>query len=157
MTEPPPLMANTHSPRIPGHEVVGDIVKLGEGVDKWSEGDRVGGPWHGGHDGTCKQCNRGNFQMCSNEAINGISRDGGYAEYCTLRSEAAVRIPSDIDPVSAAPLLCAGVTLFNGVRNMHITPGDIVAVQGLGGLGKLPHLSIHPTSLPSNLEYLNHH
>jgi len=72
-----PLIIPLCSPRIPGHEVVGDIVKLGEGVDKWSEGDRVGGPWHGGHDGTCKQCNRGNFQMCSNEAINGISRDGG--------------------------------------------------------------------------------
>ncbi|KAJ9638783.1 hypothetical protein H2201_005724 [Coniosporium apollinis] len=124
-------------PIIPGHEVIGTIVAVGEGEKRWKEGDRVGGPWHGGHDGTCKACNRGLFQMCSNEAINGVTRNGGYSEYCTLRSEAAVSIPSDVDPADYAPLLCAGVTVFNGIRKMNIVQGDTVAVQGLGGLGHL--------------------
>ncbi|KAF2748819.1 alcohol dehydrogenase [Sporormia fimetaria CBS 119925] len=124
-------------PRVPGHEVIGTVVRIGEGVKQWKEGDKVGGPWHGSHDGTCKACNRGNFQMCENETVNGVNRDGGYAEYCTLRAEAAVRIPPEADPVEYAPLLCAGVTVFNGIRKMQITPGDIVAVQGLGGLGHL--------------------
>ncbi|KAB8360938.1 hypothetical protein FH972_024670 [Carpinus fangiana] len=104
-------------PRIPGHEVIGDVVAVGPGEKK--------------------QCNKGLFQMCANEAINGVSRDGGYSEYVTLRSEAAVTIPKDLDPYETAPLLCAGVTLFNSVRKMDIERGDIVAVQGLGGLGHL--------------------
>jgi len=124
-------------PRIPGHEVIGTVVAVGQHVKKWQIGDRVGGPWHGGHDGVCKACNRGLFQMCDNEVINGVNRDGGYAEYCTLRSEAAVSIPKDVDPADFAPLLCAGVTVFNGIRKMNIVQGDIVAVQGLGGLGHL--------------------
>ncbi|KAH7092128.1 alcohol dehydrogenase [Paraphoma chrysanthemicola] len=124
-------------PRTPGHEVIGTVVAIGEGEKKWAIGDKVGGPWHGGHDGTCKSCNRGLFQVCNNEAINGVSRDGGYAEYCNLRTEAVVRIPQDADPAEYAPLLCAGVTVFNGIRKMNIIPGDIVAVQGLGGLGHL--------------------
>jgi len=95
-------------PRIPGHEVIGTIVAIGPGESKWQ-----------------------------NELINGVSWNGGYAEYCTLRSEAAVRIPPDADPAQYAPLLCAGITVFNGIRKMNITPGDIVAVQGLGGLGHL--------------------
>ncbi|KAL5119838.1 hypothetical protein ACEQ8H_002199 [Pleosporales sp. CAS-2024a] len=90
-----------------------------------------------GHDGVCKACNRGLFRMCEKGVENGVTRDGGYAEYCTLRSEAAVRIPQDADPAEYAPLLCAGVTVFNGIRNMNIVPGDTVAVQGLGGLGHL--------------------
>ncbi|KAF2710251.1 alcohol dehydrogenase [Pleomassaria siparia CBS 279.74] len=124
-------------PRIPGHEIIGTVVAVGEGEKRWKEGDKIGGAWHGGHDGTCKACNRGLFQMCENVVANGVSRDGGYAEYCTLRSEAAVRIPQDADPAEYAPLLCAGVTVFNGIRKMNIVPGDIVAVQGLGGLGHL--------------------
>jgi D-arabinose 1-dehydrogenase-like Zn-dependent alcohol dehydrogenase len=97
----------------------------------------VGGAWHGAHDGTCKSCNRGLFQMCEKELVNGVTRDGGYAEYCTLKTEAAVRIPMDADPAEYAPLLCAGVTVFNGIRKMNIVQGDVVAIQGLGGLGHL--------------------
>ncbi|KAL1626474.1 hypothetical protein SLS56_006785 [Neofusicoccum ribis] len=124
-------------PIIPGHEVIGDIVAIGPDEKKWKVGDRVGGPWHGGHDGLCKQCNRGMFQMCANEAINGVTRNGGYAEYVTLRTEAAVRIPAGLDPAESAPLLCAGVTVFNAMRNMGVIAGGTVAVQGLGGLGHL--------------------
>jgi len=87
--------------------------------------------------GTCKSCNRGLFQMCKNEAINGVTRDGGYGEYVTLRTEAVVRVPKDIDPAEYAPILCAGITVFNSLRNQHIIPGDVVGVQGLGGLGHL--------------------
>ncbi len=124
-------------PRTPGHEIVGDVVAVGDGVKTLSTGQRVGGPWHGGHDGTCRQCNRGQFQMCENEQINGYSRDGGYAEYVLLRAEAVVRVPKDMEPASAAPLLCAGVTVFNGIRKMGVEQGALVAVQGLGGLGHL--------------------
>jgi len=124
-------------PRIPGHEVIGTVVAVGPGEKKWKIGDKVGGAWHGGHDGTCKACNRGVYQMCDNGVVNGVSRDGGYAEYCTLRTEAAVRIPKEADPAEYAPLLCAGVTVFNGIRKMGIVQGDIVAIQGLGGLGHL--------------------
>jgi len=124
-------------PVIPGHEVIGTVVKLGSSVTKWKEGDLIGGGWHGGHDGVCKACNRGLYQMCDNEKINGVSRNGGYAEYATVRAEAAVRIPAGISVIDAAPLLCAGVTTFNGIRQMNVTAGDIVAVQGLGGLGHL--------------------
>ncbi|KAF2865451.1 alcohol dehydrogenase [Massariosphaeria phaeospora] len=124
-------------PIIPGHEVIGTVVAVGAGEKKWKVDDKVGGAWHGGHDAACKACNRGLFQMCENGAVNGITRNGGYAEYCTLRTEAAVRIPKDADPAEYAPLLCAGVTVFNGIRNMNIIPGDTVAIQGLGGLGHL--------------------
>ncbi|KAK3683117.1 hypothetical protein LTR37_020555 [Vermiconidia calcicola] len=120
-----------------GHEYVGDIVCVSSSEKKWKVGDRVGGAWHGGHDFTCRACSRGQFQMCKNKTINGVSRDGGYGQYATVRSEAAVRIPKDADPAKIAPLLCAGVTVFNGMRNMNITAGDTVAVQGLGGLGHL--------------------
>jgi len=124
-------------PIIPGHEIIGNVVAVGDGDKKWKVGDRVGGPWHGGHDSTCKQCNRGQFQMCQNGAVNGVSRDGGYAEYVLLRTEAVVRVPKEVDPVEYAPILCAGITVFNSIRKLNITPGDIVAVQGLGGLGHL--------------------
>ncbi|KIW03457.1 uncharacterized protein PV09_05226 [Verruconis gallopava] len=122
---------------IPGHEVIGHVVAVGPGEKRWKEGDRVGGGWHGGHDGSCKSCNRGLFQTCQNAAVNGVTRDGGYSEYCTLRSEAGVRIPTDMDAAEVAPLLCAGVTVFNGIRQMKIVPGGVVAIQGLGGLGHL--------------------
>ncbi|KAF2014770.1 alcohol dehydrogenase [Aaosphaeria arxii CBS 175.79] len=124
-------------PRIPGHEVIGTVVAIGPNERKWKVGDKVGGPWHGGHDGLCTPCNKGLYQMCENEEINGVTRDGGYSEYCILRTEATVRIPKDADPAEYAPLLCAGVTVFNGIRKMNITHGDIVAIQGLGGLGHL--------------------
>lgn len=124
-------------PRTPGHEVVGDIVSVGSGVTNLKAGDRVGGPWHGGHDGTCRSCQRGQFQLCEHKDVNGLSRDGGWAEYVLLRAEAVVRVPKEIDPAEVAPLLCAGVTVFNGIRKMHVEQGAIVAVQGLGGLGHL--------------------
>lgn len=124
-------------PRVPGHELVGDVVEVGPGVERFSLGDRVGGPWHGGHDGSCRQCSRSQFQMCDNKAVNGVTRDGGYAEYALLRAEAVVRVPKEIDPAEAAPLLCAGVTVFNGLRKLHVEQGNLVAVQGLGGLGHL--------------------
>ncbi|KFY19608.1 hypothetical protein V493_07892 [Pseudogymnoascus sp. VKM F-4281 (FW-2241)] len=124
-------------PRVPGHEVVGDIVSVGEGVTHLKNGDRVGGPWHGGHDGICRSCQRGQFQLCDKRAVNGYTLDGGYAEYVILRAEAVVRVPKEIDPAEAAPLLCAGVTVFNGIRKMHVEQGALVAVQGLGGLGHL--------------------
>ena len=113
------------------------MVKIGDHEKKWKVGDRVGGAWHGGHDGVCKSCNKGRFQTCDNRTVNGVYREGGYGEYATIRSEAAVRIPKDMDPAQVAPLLCAGVTVFNGMRHMDAGPGDIVAIQGLGGLGMM--------------------
>ncbi|OBT62756.1 hypothetical protein VE03_07086 [Pseudogymnoascus sp. 23342-1-I1] len=124
-------------PRTPGHEVVGDVVAVGPLVKQFKKGDRVGGPWHGGHDNTCRTCRLGLFQMCDRQLINGCSHDGGWAEYVILRAEAVVRVPRDVDPVEVAPLLCAGVTVFNGIRKMHVEQGALVAVQGLGGLGHL--------------------
>ncbi|KAF5606485.1 general amidase [Fusarium subglutinans] len=124
-------------PRVPGHELVGDVVAVGDGVSKFTVGERVGGAWHGGHDGTCRSCQTGSFQLCDNGVINGVTMDGGYAEYVLLHAEAAVRIPSDADPAEVAPLLCAGVTVFNAIRRIGVLQGGLVAVQGLGGLGHL--------------------
>ncbi|KAF4439092.1 hypothetical protein FACUT_4446 [Fusarium acutatum] len=124
-------------PRVPGHELVGDVVAVGDGVTSFKVGERVGGAWHGGHDGTCRSCQTGSFQLCDNGAINGVTMDGGYAEYVLLHAEAAVRIPSDADPAEVAPLLCAGVTVFNAIRRIGVLQGGLIAVQGLGGLGHL--------------------
>lgn len=124
-------------PRVPGHEVAGVVDSLGEGVTAFSVGDRVGVGWHGGHCGQCDPCRRGDFISCSDAAICGISYDGGYAEYMVCPFEAAARIPAELDAVDAAPLLCAGVTTFNALRNSGARPGDVVAVQGIGGLGHL--------------------
>jgi len=124
-------------PIVPGHEIIGEIAAVPDTEKIWKVGDRVGGPWHGGHDNTCKRCKHGLFQMCENAAINGVTRDGGYGEYVALRTEAVVHIPTDVDPAEYAPILCAGVTVFNSLRVQHITQGEIVAVQGLGGLGHL--------------------
>ncbi|KUJ15924.1 putative alcohol dehydrogenase [Mollisia scopiformis] len=124
-------------PIVPGHEIIGYVVAVGDGVTGWKAGDRAGGPWHGGHDGTCHACKKGYFQMCDNPAVNGFTKDGGYAEYCTLRFEAAVRVPSHVDAAKYAPILCAGVTVFNAMRNMNVPAGSTVAIQGLGGLGHL--------------------
>ncbi|KAH9894685.1 alcohol dehydrogenase [Xylariomycetidae sp. FL2044] len=124
-------------PRVPGHEIIGDVVAVGEKVTRFTGGERVGGPWHGGHDGTCRPCARGQFQMCDDGKVNGVHFDGGYAEFVLLREEAVVRVPKDLDPVETAPLLCAGVTVFNSMRKMHVEQGNTVAVQGVGGLGHL--------------------
>nr|WP_258183012.1 alcohol dehydrogenase [Enhygromyxa salina] len=124
-------------PRVPGHEVAGTIDAVGEGVSVWKIGDRVGVGWHGGHCFQCQACRRGHFINCANAKITGISHDGGYGEYMISPWEAVARLPDDIDFVNAGPLLCAGVTTYNSLRNSGARPGDTVAIQGIGGLGHL--------------------
>jgi D-arabinose 1-dehydrogenase-like Zn-dependent alcohol dehydrogenase len=124
-------------PRVPGHEVAGLIEELGAGVSSWKKGQRVGVGWHGGHDGTCLQCRRGDFRNCVNQQISGISYDGGYQQYMVAPVEALVSIPESLSAVEAAPLLCAGITTFNALRHSGALPDDLVAVQGIGGLGHL--------------------
>jgi D-arabinose 1-dehydrogenase-like Zn-dependent alcohol dehydrogenase len=124
-------------PRIPGHEVAGVVDEVGAGVTEWKKGDRVGSGWHGGHDFVCESCRRGDFVTCKNQAITGITRDGGYQEYMLARHEALAMIPDDLDAAEAGPLLCAGVTTFNSLRHSGATMGDLVGVQGIGGLGHL--------------------
>jgi D-arabinose 1-dehydrogenase-like Zn-dependent alcohol dehydrogenase len=124
-------------PRVPGHEVAGIIDELGAGVSEWKQGQRVGVGWHGGHDGTCSSCRRGDFINCRNQKIAGISYDGGYQEYMLAPVEALAAIPEGLSDVDAAPLLCAGITTFNALRHSGALPGDLVAVQGVGGLGHL--------------------
>ncbi|WPG99776.1 Hypothetical protein R9X50_00259500 [Acrodontium crateriforme] len=126
-----------------GHEYVGTIVAIPTSETKSQIGDRVGGAWHGAHDSACRACSRGVFQMCDNKAINGVSRNGGYGEYATIRTEAGVRIPNHADPATVAPLLCADVTVFNGMRLMGIPAGEVVAVQGLGGVNLPLTLNLH--------------
>lgn len=124
-------------PRVPGHEVVGIIEKVGEKVTNWKKGQRVGVGWHGGHCFTCEPCRRGDFINCENAKVCGISYDGGYAEYLTAPQEAVASVPDELSSEEAAPILCAGITVFNAIRNSGIRPGDTVAVQGIGGLGHL--------------------
>src|SRR5258705_580174 len=124
-------------PRVPGHEVAGIVDKLGAGVSEWKKGQRVGVGWHGGHDGTCRECRRGYFGNCRNLKIPGISYDGGYQQYMVAPVEALVAIPETLSDVEAAPLLCAGITTYNALRHSGALPGDLVAVQGIGGLGNL--------------------
>ena len=124
-------------PRVPGHEVAGIIDELGAGVSGWKKGQRVGVGWHGGQDGTCLSCRRGDFRNCRNLKIPGISYDGGYQQYMVAPAEALVAIPESLSDVEAAPLLCAGITTFNALRHSGAMPGDLVAVQGIGGLGHL--------------------
>jgi D-arabinose 1-dehydrogenase-like Zn-dependent alcohol dehydrogenase len=124
-------------PRAPGHEVVGTIDELGAGVSGWTKGQRIGVGWHGGHDGTCRECRRGDFGNCRNLQVPGISYDGGYQEYMLAPVEALVPIPDSLGSTEAAPLLCAGITTFNALRHSGAFPGDLVAVQGIGGLGHL--------------------
>ena len=124
-------------PRVPGHEVVGIVDELGAGVSEWKKGQRVGVGWHGGHDGTCRACRRGDFRNCENLKIPGISYDGGYQQYMVAPTEAVVAIPKGLSDVEAAPLLCAGITTYNALRHSGAMPGDLVAVQGIGGLGHL--------------------
>ena len=124
-------------PRVPGHEVAGIIEELGDGVSGWTKGQRVGVGWHGGHDGTCLQCRRGDFGNCRNLKIAGISYDGGYQQYMVAPVEALTAMPESLSDAEAAPLLCAGITTFNALRHSGAGPGDLVAVLGIGGLGHL--------------------
>jgi D-arabinose 1-dehydrogenase-like Zn-dependent alcohol dehydrogenase len=124
-------------PRVPGHEVAGVIDELGAGVKEWKRGQRVGVGWHGGQDGTCLACRRGDFVNCANAKVCGISYDGGYQEYMVAPVEALARMPESLDATEAAPLMCAGVTTFNSLRHSGAMPSDLVVVQGIGGLGHL--------------------
>jgi D-arabinose 1-dehydrogenase-like Zn-dependent alcohol dehydrogenase len=124
-------------PRVPGHEVVGIIDEVGAGVSEWAKGQRVGVGWHGGHDGTCLACRRGDFGNCRNMKIAGISYDGGYQQYMAAPVEALAAIPETLSDAEAAPLLCAGITTFNALRHSGALPNDLVAVLGVGGLGHL--------------------
>jgi D-arabinose 1-dehydrogenase-like Zn-dependent alcohol dehydrogenase len=124
-------------PRVPGHEVAGIIDELGPGVSAWKKGLRVGVGWHGGQDGTCLACRRGDFRNCRSLQVSGISDDGGYQQYMAAPVEALAAIPESLSAAEAAPLLCAGITTFNSLRHSGALPGDLVAVQGIGGLGHL--------------------
>ena len=124
-------------PRVPGHEVAAVVERVGPGVRPWQPGDRVGIGWHGGHCFVCDSCRVGDFITCREGQITGFAYDGGYGEYMVARAEALARIPDTLGDVEAAPLLCAGITTFNALRNSPARPGDLVAVQGLGGLGHL--------------------
>lgn len=124
-------------PRVTGHEVAGVIDEVGTGVTVWRKGQRVGVGWHGGHCFQCNPCRRGDFMGCRNFQVTGVNEDGGYAQYMIARNEAVAAIPDTLSPVEAAPLLCAGVTTFNSLRHSRAVAGDVVAIQGIGGLGHL--------------------
>ena len=124
-------------PRVPGHEIAGRIDAVGSKVANWKTGERVGVGWHGGHCFVCNACRHGQFLNCEKAQVTGISYDGGYAEYVVVPQEAVARIPEKLDAVSAGPLLCAGITTYNSLRNSGARAGDTVAVQGIGGLGHL--------------------
>jgi len=125
-------------PRVPGHEAIGTVEEVGEGVDWPRKGMLVGVGWHGSHCLFCVACRRGDFIMCANSKVTGIHRDGGYAEYMIAHWTGVAEMPEGIDPVAAAPLLCAGITVFNSMRNQtNVRAGDLVAIQGIGGLGHL--------------------
>jgi D-arabinose 1-dehydrogenase-like Zn-dependent alcohol dehydrogenase len=124
-------------PRVPGHEVSGRIDAVGSGVTQWKPGQRVGVGWHGGHCFVCENCRRGDFILCQNGKVTGISFDGGYGEHMIVPAEAVASMPDGLSADEAAPLLCAGITVFNSMRNSGARGGDLVAVQGIGGLGHL--------------------
>jgi len=125
-------------PRVPGHEVVGLVDAVGTGVVGWTVGQRVGVGWHGGHCGRCDSCRRGDFFACQTITnVTGITYDGGYADYMVAPAAALARLPEGLSAVEAAPLMCAGLTTFNALRNSGARPGDVVAVLGVGGLGHL--------------------
>lgn len=124
-------------PRVPGHEIAGRIDKVGADVTQWKAGQRVGVGWHGGHCFTCDPCRRGDFINCKNQKITAIHFDGGYQEYMVAPAEAVALVPDNLPADEAAPLLCAGITVFNALRNSGARAGDLVAVQGIGGLGHL--------------------
>jgi D-arabinose 1-dehydrogenase-like Zn-dependent alcohol dehydrogenase len=124
-------------PRVPGHEVAGVIDEVGAGVKEWKKGERVGVGWFGGQDNTCPACRRGDFANCASVIICGVTYDGGYQEYLVAPVEALAHMPESLDPAEAAPLMCAGITTFNALRRNGGMPDDLVAVQGIGGLGHL--------------------
>ena len=124
-------------PRITGHEVAGVIDEIGSEVTAWKKGQRVGVGWHGAHCGVCVPCRRGDFISCQNLRVTGFNDDGGYAQYMLARADVLALIPAALSPVEAAPILCAGITTFNSLRHSGAVAGDLVAVQGLGGLGHL--------------------
>ncbi len=124
-------------PRVPGHEVVGRIDALGSGVSKWKIGQRVGVGLIAGEDGSCEPCRRGDMVNCQNPVVSGVTVDGGYAEVMIAEARAIASIPDEIGSAEAAPLLCAGITTYNALRNAGLRGGDLVAVQGVGGLGHL--------------------
>jgi D-arabinose 1-dehydrogenase-like Zn-dependent alcohol dehydrogenase len=125
-------------PRVPGHEVIGVVDAVGQGVPRWKTGQRVGVGWHGGHCGYCDSCSRGNFFACETSTqVSGLTYDGGYADYMIAPAEALASVPDELSAVEGAPLMCAGVTTFNCLRNSGARGGDVVAVLGLGGLGHL--------------------
>ena len=131
------MMPGIDYPRVPGHEVIGTIEQTGEDINSWTEGQRVGVGWHGGHCYQCEACRNGDFINCENGKVTGMHFDGGYAEYLTAPESALAAIPTALDSAEAAPLLCAGITTFNALRNSDLEAGDTVAVQGIGGLGHL--------------------
>ena len=131
------LWPGVQYPRVPGHEVAGRIDAVGDGVAEWQEGQRVGIGWHGGHCFHCEQCRRGDFAMCINRKVTGIDFDGGYAEYMIAPFMALAAIPDDLPAEEAGPFMCAGVTVYNALRNSGARSGDVVAIHGIGGLGHL--------------------
>jgi D-arabinose 1-dehydrogenase-like Zn-dependent alcohol dehydrogenase len=131
------LLPGLQYPRVPGHEIAGVIDELGPNVTTWKKGQRVGVGWYGGHDGTCIACRRGDLMNCHNLRITGINSDGGYSEYMVVPAQAIAAIPDGLSPEEAAPLMCAGVTTFNALRHAGATPGDLVAIEAIGGLGHL--------------------
>jgi D-arabinose 1-dehydrogenase-like Zn-dependent alcohol dehydrogenase len=124
-------------PRVPGHEVAGVIDAVGPGVSGWELGQKVGVGWNGGYCGYCDHCRRGEFFACVRGQVTGVTYDGGYGEYMVAPASAVALMPADLPPVEAAPLMCAGLTTFNALRNSGARPGDVVAILGLGGLGHL--------------------
>ncbi len=124
-------------PRVPGHEIAGIIDAIGAGVTGWAPGQRVGVGWHGGYCSQCDNCRRGDLFACVTQQATGVTFDGGYAEYMIAPASAVARMPDDLSPIEAAPLMCAGITTFNALRNSGAQGGDLVAILGLGGLGHL--------------------
>jgi D-arabinose 1-dehydrogenase-like Zn-dependent alcohol dehydrogenase len=131
------ILPGIQYPRVPGHEVAGVVDAVGAGVVDWTEGQRVGVGWHGGYCGHCEPCRRGNFFACQWGQVTGITYDGGYADYMVAHSSALAILPEELSAVEAGPLVCAGVTTFNSLRNSGARPNDVVAILGLGGLGHL--------------------
>jgi D-arabinose 1-dehydrogenase-like Zn-dependent alcohol dehydrogenase len=131
------LWPHIQLPRIPGHEVAGVIDKIGANVTKWQQGQRVGVGWAGTHCGQCIPCRKGDFVLCENQQITGVNYDGGYAQYMIAPIEALAAIPDELSFAEAGPLMCAGVTTFNALRHTGASAGDLVVIQGIGGLGHL--------------------
>src|ERR687887_2686960 len=131
------LFPGIQYPRIPGHEIAGIIDEVGKNATNWKRGQRVAVGWHGGHCGHCESCRRGDFLMCKYAQVPGISYDGGYSDYLTAPTVALVEIPKELSYTDAAPLMCAGVTTYNALRNSGARVGDVVAIFGMGGLGHL--------------------